>query len=182
MFSKRLIAKLIDVLLYVIVGGALIISFGILIDTIFALDVVTRLEEMKNALISAGDNVDMVNEILFSNMQLIYGTIVYSSIMALLIAIIYFGIAGKLLGGSFGKKIMKLHIKAKNDTILSYIKREPVIHLSVISLFIILLSLVFPRVIILDVFNLVFLLLFALGKDYWNLFANAVVDKNENIR
>ena len=97
MFSKRLLAKIIDLLILSIVGGTLIIALGISVDSVLSLGVVDRLIVMQESIAVVSSDIDAVNAIVEENLKMIYGISVFSSVLTLVFAVLYFGSGWTLL-------------------------------------------------------------------------------------
>lgn len=175
MFSKRLIAKIIDLLILSIVGGTLIIALGITFDTVLELGVVDRLVVMQESIAAVSSDVDAVNTILEENLKMLYGISIFSSILTLVFAILYFGFFGKMFSGSVGKKLIGLKVEMQNTSMLTYIKREPAIHILTLSVILLLISYFVSNALLFDVFSFVYLIFFAMGNDYWNTITRSKV-------
>lgn len=176
MFVKRLLAKIIDLLILSIVGGTLIISLGITVDSVLALGVVDRLIVMQESIAAVSSDIDAVNTIVEENLKMIYGISVFSSVLTLVFAVFYFGFFGKRFNGSIGKKLIGIKVVTKQVRMLTYIKREPAVHILTLSLALLLISYFIPNAILFDVFSFVYLIFFAMGNDYWNTITQSKVE------
>lgn len=175
MFSKRLLAKIIDLLILSIVGGTLIIALGVTVDTVLELGVVDRLIVMQESIAAVSSDIDAVNAIVEENLTMIYGISVFSSVLTLVFAVFYFGFFGKMFMGSIGKKLIGIQVETKSVRMLTFIKREPAVHILTLSVILLLISYFIPNAILFDVFTFVYLIFFAMGNDYWNTITHSKV-------
>lgn len=171
MKSKRVGAKLIDIIIFIFLSGIFCGVSFMLVDSLLQnynlIETVTQITTDLSTM-----DYDAITQYITENRNqfFVFSCITYVSM--LLFGVIYFGLIGSLVKGSLGKYVLKLTIVKEessekvNPIVLAL--REPFLHIQFISLIILVATFLFPNLLLINIFQFLYLILFILDKDFWN--------------
>lgn len=175
----RIFAKLVDYIILMIISISVMMIVSIICNLLIGADLIANIENVYNNLSSAA-SADEGLLIYNENKNVIFMAVIFSNIVMLTTAIIYFAIAGKYCNGSIGKKIFKFTVESdKNISYFTYIKREPIIYLQIITLICSIVSYFIYIMFFVQIFAIVLVVCFIRYKEFWNKNNNVQVVKLE---
>lgn len=179
MKAKRVLAKLIDLVIFVLVNSIVtVLAIGavdlILQNHDIANSITTFMAELSTLNADAGLQYIQDNREFF----LFLMTLTYMSVY--LSCFIYFGVLGSLVNGSLGKYVLKLGVKYKDNdkkvNMFILTLREPFFHMMIIVYLFLIIGYFFPELPLINIFPMLYIVFFFVGKDFWNQIFKVKVD------
>ena len=169
MKTKRFLAKILDVFIFYFLA----IIFASTVMTFFMESFINLLTSSGFDFTQTGMNVDSLvymQNFFRENLNESLIMVTFINVTMILFAFIYFGLIGKKLSGSPGKYLFHIGVEAKEEKniVFKLVKREPIVHMLIITYIFSLLSLVFGFVFPVMIFHIIYIHLMVVGKDKWN--------------